>query len=147
MLDIDQFKEVNDVHGHLAGDQVLVCIARNVGAHLRPYDAMFRYGGDEFLLCLPDTEPEGAVEVCGRLRAELESLEHRVAGGDAFPVTVSIGIAELEGSLSVEDVLDRADRALFAAKAAGRNRVVVWEPAMAGTGAMPHSGAMHPNLQ
>ena len=130
MLDIDHFKAVNDARGHLAGDAVLVDIARYVQAHLRPYDLIFRYGGEEFLLCMPDTEVEAAREICDRLRSELAGIAHRANGGEPFEVTVSIGVADLAGDVAVEESIDRADHALFAAKAAGRNRVLAWNPTM-----------------
>ena len=138
MLDIDHFKAVNDSQGHLAGDHVLVDIARYIQTHLRPYDLLFRYGGEEFLLCLPDTDLETAREICDRLREELGGLSHTVNGGPPVQVTVSLGIAELDGDFSVEEALDRADRALFAAKAAGRDRVLAWAPSMSEGEAMPH---------
>ena len=81
MLDIDHFKAVNDGQGHPAGDAVLIDIARYVQAHLRPYDLIFRYGGEEFLLCMPDTDLEGGREICDRLRMELGGLAHRVNDG------------------------------------------------------------------
>ncbi len=138
MLDIDHFKAVNDSQGHLAGDHVLVDIAGYIQTHLRPYDLLFRYGGEEFLLCLPDTDLETAREICDRLREELGGLSHTVNGGPPVQVTVSLGIAELNGDFSVEEALDRADRALFAAKAAGRDRVLAWARSMSEGEAMPH---------
>ena len=130
MLDIDHFKQVNDAHGHLAGDQVLVSIARYVQAHLRPYDIILRYGGEEFLLCMPDADLETCREICDRLRLELASLAHTPDGGSGFQVTVSIGVSELGTDHSVEEATNRADVALLAAKAARRNRVLAWSPAL-----------------
>lgn len=132
MLDIDHFKTVNDTYGHPVGDHVLVDIARYVQSHLRPYDMIFRYGGEEFLLCMPDTEQEGGREICDRLRMELAGTPHRANGGGGadFAVTVSIGVAELGAEIPVEEAVDRADRALLEAKGAGRNRTVTWTPAL-----------------
>lgn len=135
MLDIDRFKSVNDKYGHLVGDRVLVDIARYVQSHLRPYDMIFRYGGEEFLLCMPDADSEAGREICDRLRVELGGLGYQANGCPDFPVTVSIGVAELAAEISVEEAVDRADRALLAAKAAGRNRTLVWNPAMSNGGA------------
>lgn len=129
MLDVDHFKQVNDVHGHLVGDHVLVAIARYVQAHLRPYDLIFRYGGEEFLLCMPDTDLETGREVCDRLRIELGTLSHEAQGGAGFKVTVSMGVAALSADYTAEEAINRADQALLAAKAAGRDRVLVWTPA------------------
>ena len=131
MLDVDKFKTVNDVHGHLAGDHVLVAIASYVQAHLRPYDIIFRYGGEEFLLCLPEIDLEAGREICDRLRIELGGLPHEANGGSGFQVTVSIGVAELGADYAIEEAINRADQALLAAKAAGRNRVLAWNPSYA----------------
>ena len=131
MLDIDFFKAVNDAHGHLAGDNVLIAIAQYVQSHLRPYDLVFRYGGEEFLVCMPDTDLETGREISDRLRAALAELAHTSNGAAPFQVTVSIGVAELGAEIAVEEAIDRADRALLAAKAAGRNRTLAWSPAMA----------------
>jgi diguanylate cyclase (GGDEF)-like protein len=131
MLDIDFFKAVNDEHGHLAGDKVLIAIAQYVQSHLRPYDLIFRYGGEEFLICMPDTDLGAGHEISDRLRAEIAELAHKANGAEAFRVTVSIGVAALEAEIAVEEAIDRADRALLAAKAAGRNRTLAWSPAMA----------------
>lgn len=127
MLDIDKFKTVNDVHGHLVGDRVLVAVAGYVQSHLRPYDILFRYGGEEFLLCMPDTDLESGREICDRLRGELGTLVHEADGNKNFNVTVSMGIAELGADFSVEEAINRADQALLAAKEAGRNRVLAWD--------------------
>lgn len=131
MFDIDHFKAVNDNYGHPAGDRVLVDMARYIQAHLRAYDLIFRYGGEEFLLCMPDTDLEGGREICDRLREELAGLPHRENGTANITVTVSIGVAELASDITVEEAIERADRALLAAKTAGRNRTHTWtrEPA------------------
>ncbi|MBK5265632.1 MAG: diguanylate cyclase [Alphaproteobacteria bacterium] len=131
MLDVDKFKAVNDVHGHLAGDHVLTAIAGYIQAHLRPYDLIFRYGGEEFLLCMPDANLESGREICDRLRSELGSLSHEADGGSGFQVTVSIGVAELGADYTVEEAINRADQALLSAKAAGRDRVFAWNPPLA----------------
>jgi diguanylate cyclase (GGDEF)-like protein len=125
MMDIDHFKAVNDTHGHMVGDKVLSAIARYAMDNLRPYDKVFRYGGEEFLLCLPDSDTAGGREVVERLREGIARLEHRNAG--TFHVTVSLGLATLDPELPVEQSIDRADKALYAAKRAGRNRTMIWE--------------------
>jgi diguanylate cyclase len=131
MMDLDRFKAVNDAHGHLAGDKVLVGISQYTMAHLRPYDRLFRYGGEEFLMCLADTDTETARVIMDRLRSELASLPFTSNGGPAFNVTVSIGLAALEPEAAVERSIERADLALYAAKQAGRNRITVWDESMA----------------
>ncbi len=130
MLDIDRFKSINDTYGHPTGDCVLVAIAHYIQVHLRPYDMIFRYGGEEFLLCLPDADIEIGCEICDRLRSEMATLAHHVNGGPPFQVTLSVGLAMIEADISVEEAIDHADRALLAAKAAGRNRATVWEPSL-----------------
>lgn len=130
MMDLDLFKSVNDTYGHLAGDRVLIAFAHYIINHLRPYDKVFRYGGEEFLLCLADTDVAGADVIVNRLREELASLPHEVPGKEPFFVTVSFGLAALDANKSVEAVIDRADKALYAAKTKGRNRVIAWDPSM-----------------
>jgi diguanylate cyclase len=137
MMDLDHFKSVNDRYGHLAGDQVLIAASRYVVTNLRPYDKVFRYGGEEFLLCLPDADLQTGSDAIGRLRAGLQSLVHEVAGETAFHVTASFGVALLDPDLPVEQSIDRADKALYAAKAMGRNRTVIWDAAIQASPAGP----------
>lgn len=130
MMDLDHFKSINDRYGHLAGDQVLVGFARYVMAHLRPYDKLFRYGGEEFLICLADTDLETGHVIMDRLREELASLPFEANGQGTFHVAVSFGLTLLDPNRPVEQSIDRADKALYAAKASGRNRVVDWDASM-----------------
>ena len=124
--DLDHFKKVNDTHGHIVGDQVLASAAEIFLSGLRPYDALFRYGGEEFLFCLPETSPEQAVVALERLRETLEARPVMLAGGKSLPVTASFGIAEMMAGIPVEEVIARADAALYSAKRLGRNRVELW---------------------
>ncbi|MBI4922692.1 MAG: diguanylate cyclase [Devosia nanyangense] len=133
MFDLDHFKAVNDQYGHLTGDKVLVDIAHYIVAHLRPYDKVFRYGGEEFLICLPDTDAQTGRDIIDRLRAELGSLMHAAADGRTFQVTISFGVTLLDPDIPVEQSIDRADKALYVAKATGRNRTVIWDASMNGT--------------
>lgn len=130
MMDLDRFKIVNDTYGHGVGDKVLVDFARYVMEHLRPYDRLFRYGGEEFLLCLPDTELEAGRHIVDRLREGLAALPFFVEGKKAFNVTASFGVTLLDPDVPVEQTIERADRALYAAKARGRNRTVLWDASM-----------------
>lgn len=130
MLDLDHFKSVNDRYGHVVGDMVLVEVARWVMAHLRPYDKIFRYGGEEFLLCFPDTESSAASAILDRFIAGIRSLQFEVEGHRKFGVTASVGLADLRPLQPVERSIERADRALYVAKAEGRDRVVCWDPVM-----------------
>lgn len=130
MMDLDLFKSVNDKYGHLVGDEVLIGFARYIIAHLRPYDKVFRYGGEEFLICLADTDLETGSVIIDRLREELASLPLEAEGKGTFHVTVSFGLTALDPDITVEQSIDRADKALYVAKAMGRNRVVSWDASM-----------------
>jgi diguanylate cyclase len=130
MMDIDHFKAVNDSHGHVVGDRVLVSFAHYLASHLRPYDLVFRYGGEEFLICLPGTDMPGGREIIDRLRDEFGSMPQRASGKEAFYVTASAGLAMLAPEIPVEESIDRADKALYAAKASGRSRTVIWSATM-----------------
>jgi diguanylate cyclase len=131
MVDLDHFKSVNDKCGHLVGDKVLIGTAHYIMGHLRPYDKVFRYGGEEFLICLADTDLKVGHDIIDRLREELASLRYETNGNGTLHVTVSVGLALLDPTVAVEQSIDRADRALYAAKAQGRNRVVDWDVSMA----------------
>lgn len=133
MMDLDRFKTINDKYGHLAGDEVLAICARRALANLRPYDLLFRYGGEEFLICAPNTDLNGGYDAIERLRKDLTTLSFDADDGSSYNVTASFGLTALDPDVSVEQSIARADKALFAAKAAGRNRVVVWEPSMNGS--------------
>ncbi len=125
MLDIDHFKLINDTHGHAAGDQVLQILALRCQSALRMEDLMARLGGEEFAVFLPRTDSAEARRIGERLRGMVASspfaLERRI-----LPVHVSIGIATLRhpGDHSIDRMMERADRALYAAKAGGRDRVI-----------------------
>ncbi len=123
MMDIDHFKQVNDCHGHQAGDQVLKEVATTVRSTLRRHDAVGRYGGEEFGVLLPETIEANALVVAERCRKSVESTEIR-CGEARLRVTVSVGAASLgPGVDSISTLIGRADRALYLAKHAGRNQV------------------------
>lgn len=122
LLDIDHFKDVNDTHGHQKGDMILQAVARSVADGLRAIDCFGRYGGEEFLLVLPQTPLEGARIKAERVREAIAALKFPDMGED-FRVTVSIGVAEYHRDESTDDTLLRADQALYAAKGDGRNNV------------------------
>jgi len=117
VFDVDHFKSINDTHGHAAGDQVLADIVLRTETAIRSLDACARLGGEEFAVLLPDTVLDTARLVAGRLLAALDQSD----GGVRY--TVSIGLASLEAGESLAALLKRADAALYAAKAGGRNRV------------------------
>lgn len=129
-MDLDHLKEINDTHGHVVGDQVLAGVVRQVTEHLRPYDKVFRYGGDEFLISLPGADLQTGQKVIGHIRERIaEATFVASAGGPLIATTASFGLALLDPDSSVEDSIDRADKALLVAKTAGRNRVCRWDPA------------------
>jgi diguanylate cyclase (GGDEF)-like protein len=125
MIDIDHFRQVNEKHGHRTGDAVLQRVAEAIRSALRKEDMLVRFGGEEFLVLLPDVPGPGAVVVAGRIRRTVAS-EPVAVDGLALPVTVSLGVAARldEGPESIEGLLARADSALALAKERGRNRVV-----------------------
>lgn len=128
ILDIDHFKRINDTHGHDIGDKVIQEISERIKNSVRGIDLACRYGGEEFLVAMPDTDKNFAGIVAERLRTEIS--QHKVAtngGRDEITVTVSIGISSTEEGPkddSAQKLIKRADEALYAAKAGGRNRVI-----------------------
>jgi diguanylate cyclase (GGDEF)-like protein/PAS domain S-box-containing protein len=124
--DLDYFKMVNDQHGHPVGDEVLKGVAKLLQAGVREYDRASRYGGEEFLIMLPETKAEIAQEIAERLRKSISvwKLIHQEKLWP-FAMTISFGVAELQPGESWEHLVERADRALYRAKKAGRNQVFV----------------------
>ncbi len=120
MLDIDHFKAVNDQYGHAVGDQVLIYLAKTIQASLRESDIAARFGGEEFILLLPNTNAEGAVQAASRI---LSTLRLTCPPGLPKPVTASAGVASLTAQESDEALLERADQALYEAKGQGRDQV------------------------
>ena len=127
MIDVDDFKAVNDNYGHLAGDQVLIQLAVVLGRTARSVDTVARYGGDEFVITVPETSQAGAIAFAERLRDKIEAHSFEVGRSEPIHVTVSIGVADFPEPKveTAEDLLDCADRALYRAKARGRNLVCV----------------------
>jgi diguanylate cyclase (GGDEF)-like protein len=137
LLDIDYFKRINDTYGHSAGDTVLREFAATVQAQIRESDSFGRYGGEEFLLMLPETSIEEAKALAERVRKNIEKLSFTDLPGLA--VTVSVGIAEFRVDESISQTVARADEALYLAKSSGRNRVLCYgqEVAADGPAAVP----------
>ncbi len=124
MIDVDHFKRVNDVHGHLTGDQVLKEVASLIGQHTREIDIAGRYGGEEFCIILPDTDKPGALIVAERIRAAVHNGKIKAYDAELV-VSVSIGVATFgEDARLMDELLDKADWALYRAKKLGRNRVI-----------------------
>ncbi|MCA9648291.1 MAG: sensor domain-containing diguanylate cyclase [Myxococcales bacterium] len=123
MADVDHFKRVNDGYGHAVGDEVLKAVGRILGESVRSDDAVVRYGGEEFLLVLPQVDREGALKVAERARATVEEAVLHPAYAD-LRVTISIGVAERRPHEPRAALVERADAAMYRAKQLGRNRVV-----------------------
>jgi diguanylate cyclase (GGDEF)-like protein len=127
LIDIDKFKKINDSHGHLFGDQVLQGLAKVLHQQMRDVDFVARFGGEEFVMILPGTDGPGARHVADRVRAAVAAAAFHLPDGHLEPVTVSVGVACFpENAESTEQLLDRADRALYHAKQTGRNRVCLY---------------------
>ena len=125
ILDIDYFKKINDTHGHIVGDDVLVEVADLIRASTRPTETLYRYGGEEFIVIAEHTDLEGAAHLAEKLRG---LIEQKVFVSD-IRLTMSFGVAELQPSEGRQGWLIRADKALLRAKSEGRNRVVLDVPA------------------
>ena len=131
MLDIDHFKKTNDEYGHKAGDLILQQIARVVERSVRSSDLVIRYGGEEFLVILPEVAPGNCVQIAEKLRTAVETTPFKIDGGKEVRVTLSIGVAELPThSDHPWQAIKFADVALYHAKNEGRNRVVLFSPDM-----------------
>jgi diguanylate cyclase (GGDEF)-like protein len=127
LLDLDHFKRINDQHGHIVGDSVLIKFTRIVQTCLRREDLLVRYGGEEFCVLLPDVALDGAVALAERIRVSVERTSFG-PGANPVKVTVSAGVARLgrEDSDDIAHLLKRADEAMYGAKAAGRNQVMAY---------------------
>lgn len=124
MLDIDNFKQINDLHGHQAGDEVLIQIATRLKGNIRRYDKLGRYGGDEFLVIVPDCRLDKTKIIAERLRKAVGAKKIKIAGG-MLEVSISLGCATSQDPtrLSPQKLIERSDKALLLAKRRGRNRV------------------------
>ncbi len=128
LLDVDHFKQYNDSQGHLGGDYALVTLSRTMEKLLRPDDLACRYGGEEFVIVLPQSSPEDCLAIAERLRTFVERMEIKNGEGTHLPsITISVGMAMLTPGENAEQLTKRADQALYTAKAQGRNRVVAVE--------------------
>jgi len=128
VVDVDHFKKINDIYGHVIGDVVLQRVATELGRDLRSSDVLARYGGEEFVLLLPGTSVAEATEIAERLRSALQHLEFRDVGFESIQVTATLGLAMLDRNIKEAgptELFERADAALYKGKQSGRNQVVV----------------------
>jgi diguanylate cyclase (GGDEF)-like protein len=128
LFDIDHFKRFNDAHGHIIGDQILRGVAQTCIKYIRPDDILGRFGGEEFVILLPDTNVGDASNIAERLRVLIQKTPIETDIGPVS-ITISIGVAVMERAaiISLDQLLFRADEAMYLAKRAGRNRVVIWD--------------------
>ena len=124
MMDLDYFKKVNDSYGHLVGDKVLQKTSQTISQGLRTYDSLCRYGGEEFIVLLPDTKLDEAKKVLERVRKNVEEQIVDTVEGQKIQVTISAGMTEVDNNKSLSENIDIADKALYKAKSEGRNRVI-----------------------
>ena len=130
MVDIDLFKSINDKYGHAVGDQAIQYFAGSLKSDVRSDDAVCRYGGEEFCILLPNCSIEGAARIAESIRTNITAQALPIAQGIEIHLTASFGVSDmLSNSDGIEDLLGRADRALYEAKKGGRNRVVAWDRA------------------
>ena len=128
MLDIDHFKKVNDRFGHKAGDYALQQVAKILKEDLRSYDRVGRWGGEEFMLILPDTHLDDALIVAERIRVKIAETKITLESGEAFSIHISLGVACTSGqSTTLTKLIDSADQAMYQAKQSGRNQVCAFQ--------------------
>jgi diguanylate cyclase (GGDEF)-like protein len=127
MADLDNFKQINDQYGHLVGDEILFAVASVLTQQIRPSDLLARFGGEEFALILPDTSVEEAKKIAERVRVAIETVQFKMDDEvhQEIHLTVSVGITSLMLGDEMNNLLTRADQALYQAKENGRNRVEV----------------------
>ena len=125
MIDIDKFKNINDTYGHKVGDEVIVALAKTLKKNVRKSDIVSRWGGEEFVILLPQTDLEGAINIAEKLRKNVQNLSIEITDYETIAFTASFGVAtaDLLSDLDVETVINKADKALYLAKEHGRNRV------------------------
>src|SRR3989344_6088735 len=124
MTDLDHFKAINDTYGHPVGDRVLQKVAEAMSAQLHASDSLYRYGGEEFVILLPETDIRGALVAAESIRRKVADISVRLDGNQTITVTISVGVACFPQDMDNQDeLLKKADVAVYAAKNGGRNRV------------------------
>lgn len=130
LMDIDHFKPINDTYGHMAGDHALSTTANYIIGHIRPYDKLFRYGGDEFLILLQNTDQEQGLKKVELMQKAIAENPLDFDGKNIINITVSFGITLIYPDIPVEESLERADKALYTAKLANGNCTRIWNPSL-----------------
>lgn len=130
IMDVDHFKPINDTYGHIAGDHVLSFTANYIMGHIRPYDRLFRYGGDEFLVLFQNTGMDQGLKKVELMQKALAGSPVDYEGRRVINITVSFGVTLLYPDVPVEESLERADKALYAAKSANGNCTRAWSPSL-----------------
>ena len=129
-MDVDYFKQVNDAYGHILGDRVLAHVARLIGSRARQNDLTARYGGEEFIILHPTLNKHDSFEIAEEIRSSVETTPF-VDDTEEIKVTLSAGVVDVKDCQDchrIDEVINRADRALYRAKKEGKNKVVVFEP-------------------
>ncbi len=126
MINIDRFKKVNDKYGHIVGDKVLILLADYLMKNTRSYDKVFRFGGEEFLLCMPHTNLQQAFDLVDRIRDGIAIMPFHIGLPDPIHIAISCGIAMLSPDTTIEKSIDATDQALYVAKSSGRNRTHIF---------------------
>jgi len=128
MLDIDKFKHINDTYGHTIGDEVIIVLAKVLKYNSRESDIVSRWGGEEFVVLLPQTTKDGAMTIAEKLRKNVEALNVVATDNKKLCFTISLGVAttDFDNCPDIEDIINNADKALYLAKEGGRNRVEVY---------------------
>jgi diguanylate cyclase (GGDEF)-like protein len=126
-MDIDHFKKINDAYGHQAGDHALKMLAQSLLSHIRQSDIACRYGGEEFMVILPDTDAAAAEKKAEVFRKSVHDLKIEFEG-QVFSITLSIGLRCSRSWIENDQILSHADAALYAAKKSGRDKVVIYSP-------------------
>ncbi|MFT4020386.1 MAG: GGDEF domain-containing protein, partial [Acinetobacter sp.] len=127
LMDLDYFKQINDMHGHHTGDEVLIQVANTLKKQIRKGDLVGRFGGEEFILILPRINAVTAADIAERCRLAIVELQVKNAEDKIFSVTASFGVAESFADYKTQHILSQADKALYSAKASGRNRVHIFK--------------------
>ncbi len=125
MIDVDFFKQINDKYGHVIGDRVLKAVAEVIRTNTRSVDRCSRFGGDEFVVILPDTRKDYAATISERIKEKVLEQNIEVAGADPIPITLSIGVAEWSPGMGAEELTACADKAMYVSKNTGKNKVTM----------------------